>query len=119
MDISSGGTGILWAPLVVAIAFFAMLCLIIVVAIIRYSADEVSKPLSAISGLLGGVLAMIGTYYFQSKQGELVRAQDLNSFSQYKKVAVEDYRGFYEDYEELEKENLTLREQLDKLNSPP
>ena len=126
MDVSSVEQGIAGAPVVVAVALLAMLGLIVIVAFIRYPADKVAQPLNWVGTVFGGLLGMIGTYYFQGHHNQVVQAQLRTLIDQAGAAKEEVYEHAGEDladlwgaYEALEKENQALRKQLSASNPTP
>lgn len=117
MDTPPLDPGTEWAPVVVAIAVLAMVSLIIIVAILKYPANEVSKPISAMMGVLGGLLGTIGTYYFEGARHQVEQGQLQTRIDQaVAKVTVvmghanTDHNDLLEDYQELERDIKTVRE---------
>lgn len=140
MDVLPGEAAIDWEPLIVSLAVIATLCLIVVVAILKYSAGQAWKMMDKTGGLLGVLLGSIGAYYFQGKVAQYDRQEDLRTvqytkedyhdvledydelekdLAEFGKRVMEDYNDLFEDYQDLEKERDSLREQLNQVNSTP
>jgi hypothetical protein len=108
-----------WGALAIGLVVIVGSIVVIIVAIRKYTAEELVKPLSAITGILGGAVGATTTYFFNAKSFEALTAEVQKAEMRVESSKAEFKETFMEDFNDLKDAFLALQNEVNGSKTKP